>query len=178
MMSGPHVHTIPAAARRPLRLRLKPKAPTTGYVDGAWWPRSRDLAAELPALAEVLAVRLGSIRRVAYAMTAWNTAPRRTEVDGHTVRLEGFHSQDEHVVDVIGADRQRLSLLVVPPETTDAAGHNAMMTTAGRDNAERPAKILTVSGVLPAEPIPAPRPAQDAGQDRWEVDGGRVYERA
>src|SRR5690242_21739889 len=25
------------------RLRLKPKAPQTGYVDGAWWPRSDDL---------------------------------------------------------------------------------------------------------------------------------------
>ncbi len=25
------------------RLRLKPKAPSTGYVDGAWWPASRDL---------------------------------------------------------------------------------------------------------------------------------------
>jgi Family of unknown function (DUF5994) len=28
------------------RLRLKPKAPKTGWVDGGWWPRSRDLAAE------------------------------------------------------------------------------------------------------------------------------------
>ncbi len=27
------------------RLRLKPKAPQSGYVDGAWWPRSDDLAA-------------------------------------------------------------------------------------------------------------------------------------
>jgi hypothetical protein len=36
--------------RLTLRLKLKPKAPTTGYVDGAWWPRSRDLSAELPAL--------------------------------------------------------------------------------------------------------------------------------
>ncbi|WP_459956134.1 DUF5994 family protein, partial [Mycobacterium avium] len=26
-------------ARTP-RLRLKPKAPQSGYVDGAWWPRS------------------------------------------------------------------------------------------------------------------------------------------
>ena len=32
------------------RLRLKPKAPLSGYVDGAWWPRSDDLAAELPDL--------------------------------------------------------------------------------------------------------------------------------
>lgn len=30
------------------RLRLKPKAPTTGYVDGAWWPHSADLPTELP----------------------------------------------------------------------------------------------------------------------------------
>jgi hypothetical protein len=46
-------------------LRLKPKAPATGYVDGGWWPRSRDLSAELAALVEVLVVRLGRIERVA-----------------------------------------------------------------------------------------------------------------
>jgi hypothetical protein len=27
---------------------LKPTALGTGYADGAWWPRSRDLVAELP----------------------------------------------------------------------------------------------------------------------------------
>src|SRR5690242_271557 len=39
--------TTDQAPPRALRLRLKPKAPTTGWVDGGWWPRSRDLAAEL-----------------------------------------------------------------------------------------------------------------------------------
>ncbi len=43
------------------RLRLKPKAPSTGHVDGAWWPHSDDLAAELPDLLAVLSVRLGPI---------------------------------------------------------------------------------------------------------------------
>ena len=43
------------------RLRLKPKAPQTGYVDGAWWPRSDDLTTELPDLLAVLSVRLGPI---------------------------------------------------------------------------------------------------------------------
>jgi hypothetical protein len=52
-----------------LRLRLKPKAPTT--VDGGWWPRSRDLAAELPSLLSVLAVRLGRIERVGYHIGEW-----------------------------------------------------------------------------------------------------------
>jgi hypothetical protein len=41
-----------------VRPRLKPKAPTTGWVDGGWWPRSRDLPAELSGLLSVLAVRL------------------------------------------------------------------------------------------------------------------------
>ena len=36
------------------RLRLKPKAPTSGYVDGAWWPHSDDLPIELPDLLAVL----------------------------------------------------------------------------------------------------------------------------
>lgn len=39
-------------------LRLNPKAPHTGYVDGAWWLHSDDLSAELPDLLAVLSVRL------------------------------------------------------------------------------------------------------------------------
>src|SRR2546423_14793772 len=54
MMSGPHTRIVSPLTskvneppRQTLRLSLKPKAPTTGYVDGAWWPWSSDLAAEL-----------------------------------------------------------------------------------------------------------------------------------
>lgn len=35
------------------RLRLKRKAPLAGYVDGAWWPHSDDLPAELHDLVAV-----------------------------------------------------------------------------------------------------------------------------
>jgi hypothetical protein len=139
MTSGTHVHPT-------VRLRLKPKAPASGYVDGAWWPRSRDLARELPGLVEVLGVRLGEVGRVAFALAAWGTAPRRVEIDGHQVRLEGFRSQDEDVVHVTGTDRRRISLLVIPPETAEAAGHSAMMTAAGRGNADSPTTILAASG--------------------------------
>src|SRR5919112_5460245 len=64
-------------AREVLRLRLKPKAATTGVVDGGWWPRSRDLAVELPGLLAVLAVRLGRIERVSYHLTEWAPAVRK-----------------------------------------------------------------------------------------------------
>ncbi|HKS48584.1 MAG TPA: DUF5994 family protein, partial [Amycolatopsis sp.] len=76
MMSGPRTLTttplVSAVVEPPphtLRLRLKPKAPATGYVDGAWWPRSRDLSAELPTLLAVLAIRPGRIERVTYNLT-------------------------------------------------------------------------------------------------------------
>ncbi|MFC0105990.1 DUF5994 family protein [Kibdelosporangium aridum] len=44
-----HHHPLATLVTEPPRhtLRLKPKAPTTGYVDGAWWPRSRDLSARI-----------------------------------------------------------------------------------------------------------------------------------
>lgn len=153
MTSTPQTHAQSSpASHTPLRLRLKPKAPATGYVDGAWWPRSRDLATELAALAEVLAVRLGSVERVAYALSAWDAAPPKVDVNGIRIRLEGFTSQDQNTIHVTGSGG-RISLLVVPSELTDPAGHDAMMTAGHRGNADRPEEILA------AATVPAPRPA-------------------
>jgi hypothetical protein len=167
MTSGPHTHTLsPRLRHASLRLRLKPKAPATGYVDGAWWPSSQDLTAELPALAEVIAVRLGRIERVAYALSAWDPAPRRFEITGCRVRLEGFSHQDRNIIHLTGSTRGRISLLVVPPEITDAAGHDALMTAGRRGNADRPEEILAASS------LPTPRVATDDAEGRWEGDGG------
>lgn len=169
MTSVPHAH--PKSPHAQLRLRLKPKGPTTGYVDGAWWPMSRDLTTELPALAEVLAVRLGRIVRVAYALSTWDDdAPRGFEVDGHRVRLEGFTYQDRNIIHVTGSNRGRISLLVVPPELTEPAGHDALMTAAHRGNTDLPEEILA------ATHLPAPRQAHEYSAQRWEADGGQVHQ--
>jgi hypothetical protein len=175
MLSGPHVRVSPApVGSQPLRLSLKPPAPTTGHVDGGWWPRSRDLATELPALD----VRLGPVYRVAFAIASWGPTPRRVEVDGRRVGLDGFHFQDKDIVHVRGLDGRRVSLLVVPPEATDSAGHDAVLAAGRRDNADDPATILTASGVSAGKPIPDPRVAADDAEDRWEGDGGRLGRRS
>jgi hypothetical protein len=163
--------TAPAAiaedSLHPARLRLKPKALPTGYVDGGWWPRSRDLAGELPELAEVLSVRLGRVNRVTFTMTDWNPTPRRILSHGNIVRFEGFRFQDEHLLTVSGSDGQRISLLVVPPGASATAGHKALMTAARRDNKDRPAAILLASGALPdASTESAPAPREGASDDR------------
>ncbi|AUI57304.1 DUF5994 family protein [Amycolatopsis sp. BJA-103] len=119
------------------RLRLKPKAPSTGYVDGAWWPASRDLAAELPSLLVVLAVQLDHIERVTYNLEAWPPAPRRLVVESGDVRLEGFRSQHFDSLTVVGTSgRRRLTLLVVPPETEPELAHHLLMTAAHRDSVD------------------------------------------
>jgi hypothetical protein len=168
--SGEPEHTT--RHRSGLRLRLKPKAPATGYIDGGWWPRSRDLSAELPGLANVLAVRLGRVTRVAFPIDAWGNSPRRITVDGSPVRLEGFHSQDHDVLHVTGSGGPRLSLLVIPPDTAADVAHDAMMAASGRGNNDSPAEILAAGGTAPDPAAIAPEDAQS----RWDTDGGQVHE--
>ncbi|MEU4348352.1 DUF5994 family protein [Streptomyces sp. NPDC023838] len=54
-MTVPSARTPPSALAAqpsddpPPRLSLKPPGPRSGLLDGAWWPRSRGIARELPA---------------------------------------------------------------------------------------------------------------------------------
>jgi hypothetical protein len=153
MTSGPHIHPLAVPAPKlddhpalALRLRLKPKGSSPGVVDGGWWPRSRDLAVELPVLIRVLAVRLGRVTRITFPLDAWDIPPRHITVDGGPVRLEGFHHRDEHLVHISGPDRRRISLLVIPPEAGATAAHDAIMAASGRDNVDQPADLLTATG--------------------------------
>ena len=112
------------------RLRLKPKAERTGYVDGAWWPWSDDLTKELPDLLAVLSVRLGPIERVMYNLGEWSTAPRKAMVGERMVQLDGYRHQPINTLEILGAGRGRIVLLVVPPATDPDQAHATMMAAA------------------------------------------------
>ena len=124
------------------RLRVKPKAPITGHVDGAWWPRSDDLLSELPDLLAVLSVRLGPIDRVMYHLPEWATTPARLYAGGRSVRLDGFNRQPANTLEVLGVGREKVLLLVVPPHSDPDLAHDAMMTAAAPNN------VCTVSDML------------------------------
>lgn len=117
------------------RLRLKPKAPQSGYVDGAWWPHSEDLTAELPDLLSVLSVRLGPIARVIYNLNEWQSAPAKFATAARTVRLDGYRRQPVNTIEVIGLNRAKVVLLVVSPHADPGQAHSIMMTAAGPSNA-------------------------------------------
>jgi Family of unknown function (DUF5994) len=126
------------------RLRLKPDAPTTGVVDGAWWPASRDLAAELPDVVAAVATQLGPVERVSYNLDVWRAVPRRIRTGGRVVRMGGFRSQAPELLKVIG-ERRMLTLLVVPPET-DAEAAEHILAAASRDgNTDDIAALLSTT---------------------------------
>ncbi|MFI6849962.1 DUF5994 family protein [Kitasatospora sp. NBC_00085] len=116
--------TTPPTTAPATRLSLAPVGVRAGRLDGAWWPRSRDLLLELPALAAELDERWGRITRITVNPATWPVIPRRIPVAGHTVHAGWFTTeQDRHVIAVYSYAPLSLNLLVVPPstDTVDAA---------------------------------------------------------
>ena len=126
------------------RLRLKPKAPQTGYVDGAWWPHGSDLTTELPDLLAVLSVRLGAIDRVLYKLDEWAKLPAKLATGGRKVRLDGYRNQPTNTLQVLGLNRTKILLLVVPPHTDLGQAHTTMMAAAAPNNDSTVADLLMV----------------------------------
>jgi len=128
------------------RLRLKRKAPITGYVDGAWWPHSDDLPTELPDLLAVLSVRLGEVARVTYNLAEWAKAPRKISIDGRVVRLDGYQRQPANTVGVLDGRGHKIVLLVVPAHTDPDRAHAIVMAAAATDDASSIDSLLMASG--------------------------------
>jgi hypothetical protein len=131
--SAPEPASGAEGASSRLALIDPPSARTT--LDGAWWPRTRDLAQELPALVEELHRRGIRVTRVAYNPDLWGPAPRRLDADGRTVRLGWFRNLDRQLLNVTGdVTRGRLDFLVIPPDTTAAAAEHAFSAATDRAN--------------------------------------------
>ncbi|MDQ7803092.1 DUF5994 family protein [Amycolatopsis sp. A133] len=104
-----------------------------------------------------MAARLGRTDRVTYGLGEWPGPGRRLTVDDGVVRLEGFRSQSGGTLTVVGWDRRRLTLLVVPPETGADEAEHVLATTAGPDGGgAHPRTAGAVAGPTPGGvPLPA-----------------------
>lgn len=130
-------------------LRLETTQSRQGVLDGAWWPRSRDVAAELPALITALTGHLGTITRVGLDATAWRDIPTRLVVDDQVVHLDSDPVGDDTVL-ITRGHNDHFALLVVPPDTAADAAREAMARAVRADNITQAAQILIA---------PAPEPA-------------------
>jgi hypothetical protein len=151
---------------RSLRLQMKPAGAALKPVAGGWWPWSDNPAAEFPALIAALGAWVGPVIRVTYHLDTWGEVARKAPVDGRMVRFEGFRTIDPHTVVVIGSDRRRVSLLVVPPGIPAGVASAVLRSVADRDSTASVADILSANGVLleTHDPVivPRSRPAEPA----------------
>ncbi|MBT2479686.1 DUF5994 family protein [Streptomyces sp. ISL-94] len=151
----------------PARLSLTPRTTLAGQLDGAWWPRSRDLEAELPALADALDEPWGRITRVTVNPTRWPVIPHTVPVAGHTLHVGWFAEQDPDKLFLLSGIVGRWDLLVIPPETAPAAAARLMTAAA------IPGSVLTARALMAAEAVigGGMRDARSRVED-WESEGG------
>ncbi|WP_329219388.1 DUF5994 family protein [Streptomyces sp. NBC_01485] len=114
-----------------LRLTLAPHRSMPRPIDGAWWPRSYDLLAELPGLLGGLPPAWGHITRVTVNGSKWSAAPGRILVCNQVVRLSRtVTATAPDTVVLLAPGRGRWDLLVVPPDTAEQAAKPLMAAAA------------------------------------------------
>jgi hypothetical protein len=145
--------SAPPESANGLRVHLRSPDDIGGFVDGGWWPRSLDLAVELPPLLTAMWAAGYDVFRVMYNLTAWDPAPGRLTVSGRRVKLGGYRLQDKASISLVGdGGWKRVDLVVVPPETDPVVAERAL-TLAGLDaDPHRAAEILDPAG-NPVAPI-------------------------
>ncbi|MGN9755818.1 DUF5994 family protein [Streptomyces sp. SD31] len=157
LADGAHESLRPGTAL----LRLETTRDRQGVLDGAWWPRSRDVAVELPGLVGALTEHLGPIARLGLDSAAWDGLPTRLVVDGRVVHLDASSVGDDTVL-VTRGDQDLFSLLVVPPDSPPDAARAAMAQAVRADNLKGARQILV--DTVGAEPLSAPFGSADTGQ--------------
>ncbi|MFF5287599.1 DUF5994 family protein [Streptomyces sp. NPDC012756] len=156
--------TVPT---RRTRLALTPRTSLAGLLDGAWWPYSRDLTAELPPLVDALRDRSGRITRITANPGPWPVSPYQIPVGGHAVHVGWFTDLDPDAMILLSYNRDRCDLLVIPPETAPDSATRLMAA------ASTPGNLHTTSTLMSDENATGRRLREvQAGEDTWETEGG------
>ncbi|WP_127500407.1 DUF5994 family protein [Actinoplanes solisilvae] len=127
-----------------VRLRLDPQSSRTTVLDGAWWPRSTDAVAELPALVDALAGSRGDITNVLLNTSEWDQPhPRRVGAGRGALRLGWFTSQPAGLVTLMSDfGRDRFDLLVIPPGASRKSADVGLAAAADPDDRRHTPELL------------------------------------
>ncbi|MFC8709927.1 DUF5994 family protein [Streptomyces sp. NPDC057197] len=124
--------TTPSSHQPAARLRLgaRPgRGDVVRRIDGAWWPRSYDLTAELPGLLAALPLRWGHVTSVRVNGARWSLSGDGVPVEDQRARLRRRGtSRAEDTVCLLTPGQGRWDLLVVPPAATAEEAERLMET--------------------------------------------------
>ncbi|WP_425436292.1 DUF5994 family protein [Mycobacterium terramassiliense] len=104
----------PSAAR----LALCERDLTHAAVDGAWWPKSLDLRAELPDLLAVFGCWIGAVHRVVYDPSVWLPAPTRLIRHSEMVSLNPYRLVFSDTIYLVGTHSRDAVLFVLAPSSS------------------------------------------------------------
>ncbi|GIE28722.1 hypothetical protein Ait01nite_017670 [Actinoplanes italicus] len=130
-----------------VRLRLDPHPSRATVLDGAWWPRSTDVAVELPNLVSALAGLRGQITHALLNSAEWDLPHHRRAANGsQPVRLGWYTAQPAGLLTIITEfGHDRFDLLVVPPDTSRASAEAALAAAAdGADKRHAPELLADI----------------------------------
>jgi hypothetical protein len=117
-----------------------------GVLDGGWWPRSRDLSQELPALLAAVASRFGVVvARVSLSATVWDATPEQVAVGDRVVQVAWFRVRDARTIRLLGEHFRHLDLLVIPAGTDADAAGRALALMANGDSVAAVAAISSAA---------------------------------
>ncbi|WP_280357384.1 DUF5994 family protein [Nocardia otitidiscaviarum] len=133
-----HATTVRGTRRTghaPPRLALRDRGGPAGPVDGAWWPRTGEPAAELHELITAVAARLGHMVRIGFD---W----RKAGPDRNTARRAAA-TGDVGIMYLYGSNGARLDMLVIPAHTPSGIASAQMSWAAGTPWLARPIRTAT-----------------------------------
>jgi hypothetical protein len=130
-----------------LALRLKSEPSGQGLFDGAWWPHSRNVHAELPGLVSVLSEHLGPIDRIGLDADAWDGLGEPLYVEGRHIQIDWFPLGEDTILVTRGELEGSFSLLAVPPDAGVDEAHAAMTMATHIGNTETGQQILVATGI-------------------------------
>lgn len=147
------------------RLRLEPTRSPQAVLDGGWWPRSTELAAELPGLVLAIDELHGPIDRLVVNADGWDSRPPRIGFADRVLRLGYFVSQPVSLLTALCANGDRVDLLVVPPDTERGRAERAMAVAATTGN------HIHAPDILPG--IAGGTASAGTREQVWDDDGGQ-----
>jgi hypothetical protein len=128
------------------RLQLQQDRSGRALLDGGWWPRSADPAAELPELVSVLDKRHGRITRIMLGTADWDDSRPRVLPVGpegrRVVKLAWFDTMPGGLLTAISATGERTDLVTVPSSRGEQAATAALRQAATAGNREHAPAIL------------------------------------
>jgi hypothetical protein len=151
------------------RLRLGASLSHGTLLDGGWWPRSADLAAELPGLIAAIEDRGGRVTRLMLGPAGWDNQPRRLGAAGRVVKIGWFPGQPAGLLTAFCGGTGRVDLLIVPTGTAEADAWAAMDLAAQAANRIHAPDILAEATGRPVPPAET-----EPGLSAWESEGGQL----